>query len=186
MAKFLGFVFAACLLTIATSTSVPAAGPEWPKSLTLGTASPGGTFYVYGEALAQILTEKLGIGVNPLPSQGSVHNVMLVDKGGEQLGLIAMGVGLEGWNGTGDWTKGQKFRQMRALFPMYNAPFQPMVLRRSGMTTFAQLDKKRIGIGPRAGSSGSYIPAIVKLLGLSAEVFNGSNDLMATELLAGR
>jgi uncharacterized protein len=186
MSRFFGFVFAACLLAIWTSTTVPAAGPDWPKSLTLGTASPGGVYYIYGDALAKILTEKLGIVVNPLPNQGTVHNVMLVDSGGVQLGMITMGVGLEGWTGTGDWTKGQKFRQMRALFPMYDTPFQPVVLRRSGITTFAQLDNKRVGIGPRAGTSGTYVPAIVKVLGISAEIINGSHELMGTELLAGR
>jgi TRAP transporter TAXI family solute receptor len=186
MPRFFGFAFTACLLAIWTSTTVPAANPDWPKSLMLGTASPGGVFYVYGEALAQILTEKLGIDVNPLPSQGTIHNVILVDKGVEQLGLITMGIGLEGWTGTGDWTKGQKFRQMRALLPMYNTPFQPVVLRRSGITTIAQLDKKRIGVGPRGGTSGTYPPAFVKVLGISAELFNGPHDLMATELLAGR
>src|SRR5260370_33222174 len=71
------FVLAACLFAIATSSSVSAASPGWPKSLTIGTASPGGVSYVYGEALAQILTEKLGIAVNPLPAQSSVHNVRL-------------------------------------------------------------------------------------------------------------
>jgi uncharacterized protein len=112
-----------CLLTIWISTSVHAAGPDWPKSLTLGTASPGGVYYVYGEELAKILTEKLGIPVNPLPSQGPVHNVKLVDSGVAQLGMITMGVGLQGWNGTGDWTGGKTFRNMRALFPMYDTPF---------------------------------------------------------------
>lgn len=67
------FAVIATLLAIGTSTSVPAAGPDWPKSLTLVTASPGGIYYVYGEALAQILTEKLGIAVNPLPTQGPIH-----------------------------------------------------------------------------------------------------------------
>jgi TRAP-type uncharacterized transport system substrate-binding protein len=80
MSRFFGFVFAACLLAIGTSTSVPAASPDWPKSLTLGTASPGGVYYVYGEALAQILTEKLGITVNPLPTQGPVHNVIAAGR----------------------------------------------------------------------------------------------------------
>ena len=75
MSRLIGFAFAACLLAIGTSTSVMAASPDWPKSLTLGTASPGGVYYIYGEELAQILTEKLGITVNPLPTQGTVHNV---------------------------------------------------------------------------------------------------------------
>jgi len=178
-------VFTACLLAIWT-TGVPAAGPDWPKSLTLVTASPGGVYYIYGDELAKILTEKLGVTVNPLPTQGTVHNVLLVDNGTAQLGMITMGVGLEGWNGTGDWTKGKTYRQMRALFPMYDTPFQPAALRRSGLTTLAELEHKRIGIGPRGGTSGTYIPQIVKALGISAEIINGPHELMAKELLAGR
>jgi len=184
MGSLLGLI--ATVFAIATSINVPAAGPDWPKSLTLGTASPGGVYYVYGEALAQILTEKLGITVNPLPTQGPVHNVKLVDSGGVQLGLITMGVGLQGWNGTGDWTNGKSFRDMRALFPMYDTPFQAVVLRRSGITALAELDKKRIAVGPRAGTGGTYIPAILKVLGIAAEISYGSFNPVATELLAGR
>ena len=173
------------LLAIGASTSLPAASPDWPKSLTLGTASPGGVYYIYGEELAQILTEKLGIAVNPLPTQGTVHNVKLVDSGGLQLGMITMGVGLQGWNGTGDWTGGKQFRNMRALFPMYDTPFQAVALQRSGIAALAQLDNKRIGGGPRGGTSGTYVPAILKVLGISAEISHGSWNAMITELLAG-
>src|SRR5271167_4336282 len=110
MSRLMGFALAACLFATATSTSVLATDPDWPKSLTLGTASPGGVYYVYGDALAKILTEKLGIPVNPLPTQGTVHNVKLLDSGGAQLGMTTMGVALQGWNGTGDWTSGKQFR----------------------------------------------------------------------------
>src|SRR5262249_40818278 len=184
MSRFIGSVFAGCLLAL--STSVMAAEPNWPKSLTLGTASPGGVYYIYGDGLAKILTERVGIAVNPLPTQGPVHNVKLIDNDGAQLGLITMGVGLQGWNGTGDWTKGQKFRKMRALFPMYDTPFQAIVLQRSGITTLAQIDKKRIGVGPKAGTGGTYIPAILKLLGISAEVRYASIEFVAGELLGGQ
>jgi uncharacterized protein len=173
-------------LAIGTSSGVLAANPNWPKSLTLATASPGGVYYVYGDTLAQILTEKLGIPVNPLPTQGPVHNVKLLDNGTAQLGMTTMGVGLQGWNGTGDWTGGKQYRNMRALFPMYDTPFQAIVLRRSGITTLAQLDNKRVSVGPKAGTGGTYIPAILKLLGISAEISYGSFEAMATELFAGR
>src|ERR1700686_5468000 len=129
------FAIFGTLLALATSTSVLAADPNWPKSLTLGTASPGGVYYVYGEAVAKILTEKLGIPVNPLPTQGPVHNVKLIESGGAQLGLVTTGVALQGWNGTGDWTAGQRYRKMRALFPMYDQPFHFVTLPRSGITT---------------------------------------------------
>jgi uncharacterized protein len=186
MPRLMGFVFAACLLGIGTSTGVLAADPNWPKSLTLGTASPGGVYYVYGDELAKILTEKLGIPVNPQPTQGTVHNAKLVDSGGAQLGMITMGVALQGWNGTGDWTKGQQLRNMRALFPMYDTPFQAFVLKRSGIATLAQLDRKHIGAGPKAGTGGTYIPAIMKVLGISAEINFGSFDDAVAGLLDGR
>jgi TRAP transporter TAXI family solute receptor len=184
MFRFFGFVFAACVLPFATSISVPAAGPDWPKSLTLATSSPGGTYYIYGEAVAQILTEKLGIAVNPAPTQGSVHDVKLVDSGVAHLGLTTMGIALQGWNGTGNWTDGKTFRNIRALFPMYDTPFQAVVLQQSSITTLAQLDGKRIGVGARAGTSGTYIPAILKVLGISTQVSYGAQDLMSDELLA--
>ena len=171
------------LLAIVISTAAQAASPDWPQSLTVGTASPGGVYLPYGEELAKILTERLGIEVNALPTQGPVHNVKLIDSGVAQLGMITMGVGLDGWNGSGDWTGGKTFRNMRALFPMYDTPFQAVVLRRSGITTFAQLDKKRFGVGPRAGTGGTYLPAILKVLGISSYA---SFDVMSAELLEGR
>jgi uncharacterized protein len=186
MSRLTGLTFAAWLFAVASPTSVAAASADWPKSITLATASPGGIYYVYGEELAKILTEKLGVTVNPLPTQGAIHNVKLLDNGGAQLALITMSTGLEGWNGAGDWTGGKKFRNIRALFPMYDNPFQAVVLQRSGITTFAQLDGKRIGVGPRAGNGGTYGPVIFKIVGISPELSYGSYNDVATELLAGR
>jgi TRAP transporter TAXI family solute receptor len=186
MSRFFGFVFATCFLAISTSTTASAANPDWPKSLTLGTASPGGVFYIYADKLAEILTEKLGIPVSPLPTQGAIQNSKLLDSGAEQLALITMSTVLEGWNGTGEWTKGARFRNIRALFPMYDNPFQAVVLQRSGITTLAQLDKRRIGVGPRSGNGADYGPGIFKIVGISPEMTYGSYDVMGADLLAGR
>jgi uncharacterized protein len=185
MRRFFGFVFAACLLAIGASTSVLAANLDWPKSLTLGAAGPGGVFYLYGEELTRILTEKFGIAAGIAPSQGSVHNIQLIEHGDVQLAMISMAIGLEGWNGTGDWTKGQKFRQIRALFPMYETPFHAVALRRSGITTLVKLDKKRVGVGPRVALAAVYAPRIFGALGISAEMRYGGFDTQGTELLQG-
>jgi uncharacterized protein len=177
-------VLIVCLVAPSCATGASAASSNWPKSLTLATASPGGVYITYGEAVAKLLSEKLGIAVNPLPTQGPVHNVKLLESGGAQLGMTTMGVALQGWNGTGDWTSGKHFHNMRALFPMYDTPFQAIVLQQSGITSFEQLDNKRIGVGPRAGTGGTYIPEIMKLLGISVEIRYGSFNDMAGELFA--
>ena len=186
MRKLMGFVFAACLLAIGTSTTVPAANPDWPKSLMLVSASPGGIYYVYGEALAEILTEKVGIAVNPFPTQGAIHNIKLLDSGGAQLALITMATGRVAWNGTGDWTNGKQFRNIRALFPMYDNPFQAVVRVQSGITNWAQLNGKRIGVGPPSGNGAIYGPVIFKIVGISPQLSFGSYNDMAIALLDGR
>jgi len=185
MSRLMGFIFAACLLAVGASSSVGAANPDWPESLMLGTASPGGVYYIYGEELAKILTDKLGIPVNPLPTQGPVHDVKLLDSGAAQVGLITMGVGLQGWNGTGDWTSGKQYRNIRALFPMYDTSFQFVALRRSGVSKVAMLDKLDVGAGPRAGTGGTYVPEILKALGLSPRLGYGSYDDMTKKLVSG-
>lgn len=185
MSRFSGFVLAACLLVIETSTTVLAANPDWPKSLTISTASPGGVFYVYGELLAKMLTQKLGVSVNSMATGGSVHNIKLLEDGSMPLAIVTMGVGLQGWNGSGDWTKGQKFRQMRALFPAYDSPFQFVALRRSGLTRLGDLNGKRVGVGPRAGAGALYTPEILKALGVSAQYVYGAWEANAAEMSAG-
>jgi uncharacterized protein len=170
MSRFFGFVVAACFIAIWTSTTASAANPDWPKSLTFVTASPGGGFYIYGEAVAKIVSESLKIEVNPLPTQGSVHNVKLVESGGAQLGMVTMGIALEGWNGTGGWTAGQRYRKMRALFPMYGNPFHFVTLRRSGITTVAQFSNRNVSTGPRAGAPGAHVAAILAAIGVSANI----------------
>jgi TRAP transporter TAXI family solute receptor len=157
------------------------ANPDWPKSLFIGTSAPGGVYYIYGEALAQLLTEKLGIATNFTASHGSVHNVELIERGDAQLGTFLMG----GWNGAGGWTHERLFQTIRALVPMYETPFHTVALRRSSITTLAQLNKKRIGPGPRASLTAAYAQRIFAALGISAKMRYASFDTQAGELLEG-
>jgi TRAP transporter TAXI family solute receptor len=178
--------FYALLFCVAFSMHAHAANAESPKTLTIGTASPGGVYLPYGQFLAKLWTEKVGIPVDAISTQGPVHNVKLLDLGGAQIGMTTMGIALEGWKGTGEWAHGKQFTMMRALFPMFDTPFQLAVLRRSGVTTLQQLDKRAMGVGPRAGTGGTYIPTVMKLLGIAPEIKYGSIADLATELLEGR
>ena len=180
-------VFCSVLLVgVAWSMQAKAANPDWPKSLTIGTASPGGVYLPYGQFLAKLWTEKLGIPVDALSTQGPVHNVKLLDLGGAQIGMTTMGIALQAWKGTSEWTNGKSLTSMRALFPMFDTPFQLAVLRRLGTTTLQQLDNRAMGVGPRAGTGGTYIPAVMKLLGVAPVIKYGSIADLATELLAGQ
>jgi uncharacterized protein len=163
-----------------------AAQPGWPQSIAIATASPGGTYYVYGQALADILGKELGIEVTAQATQGSTRNIILIETGHAALGLITMGIGWEAWNGTGGWTKGQQFRAMRAILPMYDSPFQIAVTIRSSVTSFSQLAGKRIGAGPRGSTSGTYFPRIFEMLKIPAVLSYGSIEETMSQITAGR
>jgi uncharacterized protein len=162
------------------------AQPGWPQSIAIATASPGGTYYVYGQALADILGKELGMDVTAQATQGSTRNVILVETGHAALGLITMGIGWEAWNGTGEWTKGQRFRAMRAILPMYDSPFQIAVAKPSNVKSFEQLAGKRIGAGPPGGTSGTYFPRIFEMFKIPVVLSYGSIEETMSQIAAGK
>ena len=176
----------AFLAAILFGPSMAAREPGWPKSIAIGTASPGGTYYVYGQALADILSSELGIEVTAEATQGSTRNIILLETGQATLGMITMGIGWEAWNGTGEWTKGRRFRAMRAILPMYNSPFVIAVPKRLGARSPSELAGKRLGVGPRAGTSGTYFPRIFEALGIPVTFIYGSLEEMASQVIGGQ
>jgi TRAP transporter TAXI family solute receptor len=96
-----------------------------------------------------------------------------------------MGVALQAWEGKGDWTKGQKFQNIRAMFPMYDTPFHFVALEKSGIKAVRELAGKRSGIGPRAGTCGTYFPMMFKTLGVDTTIRNGQASDMAANLQDG-
>ena len=117
--------------------------PHWPETITIGTASPGGTYFVYGEGLARLLTRELRTTVWARQTEGPSENIKLLQTGEIQLGFVTLGVAQQAWNGLGEWTEGKQYRAMRAVFPMYDTPFQFMVLRDSGILSVSDLAGKR-------------------------------------------
>ena len=176
----------AFVAVILFAPTMEAGEPGWPKSIAIGTASPGGTYYVYGQALADILAGALGIEVTAEATQGSTRNIILIETGQATLGMITMGIGWEAWNGTGEWTKGRRFRAMRAILPMYDSPFQIAVAMRSNVKSVEQLAGKRIGAGPRGGTSGTYFPRIFEMLKIPAVVSYGSIEETTSQIAAGQ
>jgi TRAP transporter TAXI family solute receptor len=177
-------------LFIATVTAAAATLPfaasaqgkaNWPKSLTLATASVGGTYFIYGGVVAALLTEKVGVNVSTQQTQGPNQNMILVDAKNVELGMVTMGVALHGWNGTG-WAAGKKHANVRAAFPMYDTPFHFITTEKSGIKSVAEMAGKNVGVGPRAGTCGTYFPLMFEALGIKVNIRNGPAADMAGQL----
>jgi TRAP transporter TAXI family solute receptor len=154
-------------LALAPNAFAQPKNPAWPRALTMGTAAPGGTYAIYGPVWGQIAQEATGINISFRTTQGPNQNIILVDRREVELGMVTMGIALQAWEGKGEWTQGNRFRNIRALFPMYDTPFHAIALARSGITTHAQLQGKSVGVGPRGGTPGTFYPQILRELGVT-------------------
>jgi len=178
----IGLWAASLMVLVGLSSPSSGAPPNWPSSLTIATASPGGVYLIYGQGLAPILSEALGIPVSTQATQGPDQNVLLLESGEAQLGFVTMGVALQAWNGTGEWTHGKQLRRLRALFPMYDTPFQFVALSDSGIKSLADMSNKRIGSGPQGGTAGTYLPLVFKALNIPVTLRYGAYETMETQL----
>jgi uncharacterized protein len=149
----------------------------WPSSLTVGTASQGGTYFIYGTGLAGLISSDLGINASAEVTGGPVQNATLVETGDHQIGLVTMGPAYEAWTGQSELAPGVEHKNLRALFPMYQTPFQVVALKSSGIADVADLDGKRVSVGPAGGTSATYWPRFFSITGVNPNVsFSGAND----------
>jgi TRAP transporter TAXI family solute receptor len=118
-------------------------------------------------------------------TQGPAQNIVLMEKKEAMLGFVTMGVALQGWNGT-DWAGGTAYRSMRVIFPMYDTAFQFVALKRLGIKSLDDFSGLRIGVGPRAGTGGTYVPEIFKIFGVAADIRFGAIEQMASQMASGQ
>jgi TRAP transporter TAXI family solute receptor len=108
-----------------------------------------------------------------------------MEKREAMFGFVTMGVALQGWNGT-DWAKGTRYRAMCVMFPMYDTAFQFAALKRLAIKSLDDFAGLRIGVGPRAGTGGTYVPEIFKILGIAADIRFGAVEQMAAQMADGK
>jgi TRAP transporter TAXI family solute receptor len=157
----------------------------WPTDLTVGTASQGGVYFVYGNGLAGFIGEELGLNASGEVTGGPVQNVTLVQMGDHDIGLVTMGPAYEAWTGQSELAPGLPHTDIRALFPMYETPFQGVALRSSGITSVSDFEGRRVGVGPAGGTPGTYWPRFFNTLGLNVNVSNAGAADTASQLKDG-
>ncbi|HMO70139.1 MAG TPA: TAXI family TRAP transporter solute-binding subunit [Paracoccaceae bacterium] len=179
------FAAAAAALTLVAGAAVAQDRTGWPNDFTIGTASQGGTYFVYGNGFAGYITEALGVNSTGEVTGGPVQNVTLVETGDHLMGLVTMGPAYDSWNGKSELAPGLEHKSIRALFPMYQTPFQVVTLRKSGITSVSDLNGKRVSVGPAGGTPGTYWPQFMQALGVNANVSNAGAADAAGQLADG-
>ncbi|WP_280564263.1 MULTISPECIES: TAXI family TRAP transporter solute-binding subunit [unclassified Chromohalobacter] len=163
-----------CLATVAQADR-----DDWPESFTVGTASQGGTYFVYGSGWANMIADELGLSGGGEVTGGPNQNLALVHTGEVAFGLTTMGPAADAVAGKSSLAPGVKMDNVCALFPMYETPFSITTLADSGIESISDIpDGASIGFGPAASTSDTYFPAMLEELGVEFDRRNGGwNDL---------
>ncbi|THD63187.1 MAG: TAXI family TRAP transporter solute-binding subunit [Bradyrhizobium sp.] len=151
--------------------------------VTLMTAGDGSAFLPYGQGIVTYLASK-GITVEIKKSAGSNENLSAVDALATTIGAAFMGSAYDAVNGTG-WAMGHKHENLRALFPMYDTSFQIAALRKSAIGSLADLDGKKVGVGPAKGPAEVFFRAAAEIAHVKPIIVNGDPALLVRLVTSG-
>lgn len=184
--KITTFTGAAIALALTAGASVAQDRTGWPTSFTVGTASQGGTYFVYGSGFANLIAEQLGISGGGEVTGGPMQNMALVHTGEAAFGMTTMGPAAESLKGTNPIAPGIAMDKACAMFPMYQTPFSVTALSSSGITSISEIPAgAKIGFGPAGSTSDTYFPAMLETLGVNFERRNGGWDDLGSQLQDG-
>ncbi|MGB7431136.1 MAG: TAXI family TRAP transporter solute-binding subunit [Ahrensia sp.] len=176
----------ALIVTAGASTAMDVDKTGWPASFTVGTASQGGTFFVYGSGFAKLISEDLGVPGGGEVTGGPMQNMALVHTGEAAFGMTTMGPANESLKGTNPIAPGLMMDKACAMFPMYKTPFGITALSSTGITSIDQIPEgAKIGFGPAGSTSDTYFPAMLEALGVKFERRNGGWDDLGSQLQDG-
>src|SRR6266478_3161375 len=111
---------AATVLLLAGSAAAQDGGKAISKtSISLGTATPGGGFPLYGDALAEIMNAAdPSLSIEPRNTKGSNENIPLLEAGQLDIALVAGEPSYEAFMGLG----GRPKTKPKILTAMYSSP----------------------------------------------------------------
>ncbi|MCB2227842.1 MAG: TAXI family TRAP transporter solute-binding subunit [Desulfarculaceae bacterium] len=155
---------AACVLVcflFGASLAVPASAMTF---LTMATGKPGGNYYAFGQVFAQVInasSNKSGIRIKAVPSEGSVANVKGLIAGKYQLALSQADVEHMAWEGEGPWAKAGPQQVLRTIYDIYTEGLACVAAQGAGIKTIADLKGKRVALGTKG--SGTMVNAMQAL-----------------------
>jgi TRAP transporter TAXI family solute receptor len=147
----------AVILLLASSAVAQDGGKAIPKrTITLGTATPGGGFPLYGNAFAEVMNETdPTLSIEPRNTKGSNENIPLLEAGSLDIALVAGEPSYEAFMGIG-----RPRTNLKILTAMYSSPGMFVVRADSPYKTIRDLVGKPVAFGAK----GSGLPILSRYL----------------------
>jgi TRAP transporter TAXI family solute receptor len=130
--------------------------PIQKTTISLGTATPGGGFPLYGNNFAQVMNEAdAPLSIEPRNTKGSYENIPLLESGSLDLALVAGEPAYEAFKGVG-----RPATRLKILTAMYSSPGMFVVRADSPYKTIRDLVGKPVAFGAK----GSGLPVMSRFM----------------------
>jgi TRAP transporter TAXI family solute receptor len=154
--------------------------------VSMGTAPPGGTFFVFGSALAEVMNEfGAGFGWNTTAeaTSGSQENIRRLVSGELDFALSNAAITYFAVRGTEGWDQAYPMRTVMTLAPNVALWITPTD---SGVETMADLRGERVGVGVAGAGFEYFIRPLLGAHGITYDDFDPVNATQsgAVDLLA--
>jgi TRAP transporter TAXI family solute receptor len=117
-------------------------------------------------AVSRVVERVTGIPSSLQVTGGPLHNIQLMELGDLQLGFTTMGPAFEALEGKEAWTRGQRFANFRAIFPMYVTYSFWWAFAHTDIRNIRDLENMVVGVGPVGGTPGTFHPLFLQELGI--------------------
>jgi uncharacterized protein len=136
----------ALLLALAILGLAFAATPvDMPDRVRIQAAPPGGTWYAWGGALANIIYRDLGVEADVTVTGGAIQTPQFVHQNPNDIGFAPLGTAYQAYHGIGDFDRAHE--DVRILFVGYPAAFHIWVRADSDIHDLQDLNGRSIVIG---------------------------------------
>jgi len=135
------------------------------KSYSLATAGTGGTYYPMGGGIASVSNEAGVTEISVETSGGSAENLRLIQSGETDLAWANASEIYWAWNGQ-EFFKGQNIKDFRVVTFAWDAIYHWAVPKDAGVNSFADLQGKKLGIGPQGSGAAVFAETYLKAIGM--------------------
>ena len=166
-------------LIVSLSFATSNANAQKRKFLSVGTAPPGGAFFVVGGAIAQVVsthTGDLNWEVSAEATKGTQENIRRLAKRELEFALANAAISYFAVRGEGAWKGKQPVRAVMTLAPNVALFITP---QSSGVKTLSDLKRKRVVVGPAGAGFEYFLGPILAAHGVSYEDFTPLNNTQA-------
>ena len=150
-----------------------------PKFLSVGTAPPGGAFFVVGGAIAQVVdqnTRTTGWQVSSEATKGTQENIRRLARNELDFALANAAISYFAVRGEGKWEAKQEIRTVMTLAPNIALFITPSG---SGVNTMADLRGKRVVVGPAGAGFDHFLQPILQAHGITYDDFTPLHNTQA-------